>query len=31
MIPGTPYADRIKAVMDQAEIVGDWIVRKGGI
>ncbi len=21
---------RIKAVMDQAEIVGDWIVRKGG-
>jgi hypothetical protein len=28
--PGMPYADRIKAVMDQAEIVGDWIVRKGG-
>jgi hypothetical protein len=28
--PGMPYADRIKAVLDQAEIVGDWIVRKGG-
>jgi hypothetical protein len=28
--PGLPYADRIKAVLDQAEIVGDWIVRKGG-
>jgi hypothetical protein len=29
--PGLPYADRIKSVLDQAEIVGDWIVRKGGI
>jgi hypothetical protein len=24
------YEQRIKAVLDQAEIVGDWIVRKGG-
>jgi len=28
--PGLAYADRIKAVIEQAEIVGDWIVRKGG-
>jgi len=28
--PDLTYEQRIKAVLDQAEIVGDWIVRKGG-
>jgi hypothetical protein len=28
--PDLTYERRIKAVLDQAEIVGDWIVRKGG-
>jgi hypothetical protein len=28
--PGMDYAARVTAVMTQAELVGDWIVRKGG-